>query len=293
MALLLAAAIWGSAFVAQRLAAAEIGVMVFNGLRFGLAALALLPLYLWGSRTQRSSLWPDARERQGVFWAGGLLFAGAALQQLGLRYTTAGNAGFITGLYVVLIPLILALATRRWPSLETLLAAGLAAGGLFLLSTGGQFRLALGDALEVGGAFMWALHVILIGSLSRRLALLKLAIGQYLVCAVFSLAVGLVLEAHTLAAVPGAAWAILYTGLLSVGLGYTLQVYGQRQAPPADAAVLMSGEAVFAALSGWIFLDERLSALQILGCGLMLAAMLLAQAYTWRNGSKDRAGAAD
>ena len=282
LTLLFASVIWGSAFVAQRLVADEMGVMIFNGLRFGLAALALAPLYWGRTRAHPAMRWPNPQERRWAAMAGGLLFAGAALQQWGLRYTTAANAGFITGLYVVLIPLILALATRRRPQAVTLLAAGLAATGLFFLSTDGKMRLALGDALEIGGALMWALHVILVGQLSPRISILKLAVGQYLVCAVLNLALGLALEAHTLPAVPGAVWAILYTGLLSVALGYTLQLYGQRYSPPADAAIIMSGEAVFAALAGWLVLGERLSAFQLLGCALMLSGMLLAQIYPWR-----------
>ena len=287
LALLSVAVIWGSAFVVQRLAAPQVGVFIFNGLRFLLAALALLPLAWFnarrmnGKRAAPSAPQPGAglqrKHLGGMLLAGMLLWGAAALQQAGLRYTTAGNAGFITGLYVVLVPLILALAGRARPSPSAWTAALLAVLGLFLLSTGGSLQANPGDLLELLGAVFWALHVILIGALVQEVDVLPLAIGQYLACALFSLASGLALEADTLPGLSSAWQAVVYTGLLSVGIGYTLQAFGQRQAPPADAAILLSMEAVFAALFGWWFLGEALNGLQILGCAVMLAGMLLAQ----------------
>jgi drug/metabolite transporter (DMT)-like permease len=206
--------------------------------------------------------------------------AAAALQQAGLQYTTAGNAGFITGLYVVLIPIFLALFWRQRLRRTIWLAALLAVTGLYLLSTGGELRLNRGDLLELAGAVLWALHVIFTGRLVQRLDVLHFAVGQYLACGLASLALGLVFEAKALPALVEYSWAIAYAGLISVGLGYTLQAVGQRIAPPADAAIILSLEAVFAALAGWIFLGELLTPPQLLGCGIMLAGMLLAQAGT-------------
>jgi drug/metabolite transporter (DMT)-like permease len=213
----------------------------------------------------------------GVLLLGLLMAGGAALQQAGLQYTTAGNAGFITGLYVVIIPLFLGLFWRQRLPRLTWLGAFLAVIGLFLLSTGGKLRLNLGDALELAGAVFWALHVIFIGRLVLRLDVLQLAVGQYLVCALASLSIGLLVEAHTLPALLDHWWAVAYTGLISVGLGYTLQAVGQRVAPPADAAIILSLEAVFAALFGWLILGEMLSPQQLFGCGVMLLGMFLAQ----------------
>jgi len=282
--LLLVSVIWGSAFAAQRVAALHLNAFLFNGLRFLLGAAVLLPL---ARQTWQAF---DRRALTGSALAGLLLFGGTSFQQLGLKYTTAGNAGFITGLYVVLIPIFLALGWRQKPRLSTLFASLLAALGLFLLSTAGRLAppgsppTAIGDRLELIGAALFALHVIWIGQLVRRVPVLHLAIVQYLVCGMLSLAAASV--------GPGgidgsgrdnAWWTVIYTGIFSIGVGYTLQAVGQRVAPPADAAILLSAEAVFAAFFGWLFLDERLAALQLLGCLLILTGMLVSQFSLLRN----------
>jgi drug/metabolite transporter (DMT)-like permease len=218
--------------------------------------------------------------------AGLLLFGGAAFQQVGMEFTTAGNAGFITGLYVVLIPIILALWQRRLPQRTSWAASLVAALGLFLLSTGGRFALAAGDSLELAGAVLWAFHVILIGRLVQSIAVLPLAITQNFVCALLNLALaGLIGSDQALQGLGEVWWAVVYTGIFSIGLGYSLQAAGQRVAPAADAAILLSAEAVFAALFGWLFLSERLTPLQMLGCAFMLGAMLLAQYNLFRRSS--------
>jgi drug/metabolite transporter (DMT)-like permease len=290
--LLLVAAIWGSAFAAQRVAALHMDAFLFNGLRFLLGALVLLPL-AWRSRGRAGHL--KRGEIPGIVLAGLLLFGGISFQQVGLRYTTASNAGFITGLYVVFIPLILMAGRSGLPRPAVWIAAGLAAAGLFLLSTGGTLRLAEGDALELACAVLWAFHVIWIGRLVQRTNALWVALGQDLVCGLLSLGmharpaalgvhagstslgVGLALEGGVFPPSLEAWWAVAYTGVFSIAIGYTLQAVGQRVAPPADAAIILSLEAVFAATFGWLLLGERLSAVQLAGCGLMLAGMVLAQ----------------
>lgn len=278
--LLLVALIWGTAFVAQRVAALNMGAFQFNGVRFLLGALVLVP-FAWYRRglaeDQKGKARLGRNDLLGIALAGLLLFGGASLQQIGLRFTTASNAGFITGLYVVFIPILLWVRWRH-PQRRTIWVASLlAAAGLYLLSTGGSFRLAPGDALELSCAVLWAFHVIWLGRLVRTLDALDITIGQDLVCGALSLAWSAVSERGALPLSGAAGWAILYTGVISVGFGYTLQAVGQRLAPPADAGILLSLEAVFAALSGWLLLDERLSTIQLMGCGLILAAMLLAQ----------------
>jgi drug/metabolite transporter (DMT)-like permease len=278
LALLTTSLIWGSAFVAQRVAAVQVGVFLFNGMRFWLAAFVLLP-FIWleqRRKTGQITLRPEILP--GIALAGVLLFGGSALQQAGLVFTTASNAGFITGLYVVFIPIFMLLIWHKRQEPVIWVAAGLAAAGLFLLSTGGQLRVNPGDLLVLTSAIFWAFHVILIGNLAQRVRILPLAVGQYFICGLLNMICGIWLEAGTLHDLAGGWWAIVYTGVVSVGLGYTLQVAGQRKAPPADAAILLSMEAVFAAFFGWWLLGEKLSPVQLIGCGIMFAGMLLAQA---------------
>jgi drug/metabolite transporter (DMT)-like permease len=272
--LLLVASLWGSAFVAQRLAAAQVGVFLFNGLRFILAALLLLPMALRSKRPRRQWM---IRDRWLVGLLGLLLASGAALQQWGLRYTTAGNAGFITGLYVVIIPFVLAIGWRDTPRPVIWLASVMAAAGLFLLSTNGSFLINPGDLLELAGAFMWAFHVILLGRLVQRLDILPLSVVQYLLCGALSLLLAIFLKGQLRIGTFNGWMAIVYTGFFSVGMGYTLQAVGQRHAPPADAAIILSMESVFAAFFGWWILGEGLSGAQLLGCALMFAGIFLAQ----------------
>jgi drug/metabolite transporter (DMT)-like permease len=294
LTLLAAATIWGSSFVACRVAAAYLDPFLYNGLRFFVAVLTLLPFV--GQRLRsltRVELWGGAL-------VGLLLFGASSVQQVGLGLTTAGKAGLITGLYVVLVPLILALMWRRCPRWSVWIAALLAVAGLFFLSGlnadiadvgrasgAGQFRLTAGDAWIIVAAVVWAFHVVFIGQLAPRVNALRLALVQYLVCGLLSLALWLGRgggqTAWTLIVRPFvqdlrvAWWAVLYTGVFSIGLGFTLQVVGQQRAPATDAAVIMSMETVFAALFGWLLLGETLLPRQLLGCALMLAGMLLAQ----------------
>jgi drug/metabolite transporter (DMT)-like permease len=275
-----AAVIWGSAFVAQRVGMSYVGPLTFNGVRFALGALVLLPL-TWrrgpkpeveGSILPAMITWP-------VLWGGGLaglvLFSGASLQQVGLVYTTAGKAGFITGLYVIIVPLMGLFLGHR-PGWGGWLGACLATLGLYFLSVTEALTFAPGDLLELCGAFFWAAHVLILSRLSPRMDRIKLAFAQYAVCALLSLIVARFTETVTVDDLRGAAIPILYGGILSVGVAYTLQVVAQRDAPPSHAAIILSLEAVFAALAGWLVLDEMLSLRGLIGCTLMFAGMLTA-----------------
>lgn len=271
LALLCVAVVWGSAFSAQRVAAAHLGSFLYNGLRFLLAAgaLSLMGRGVWG-RVSR------AEWRSGCI-AGILLASAATLQQAGLIFTTAGKAGFITSLYVVLVPVLLALVWKHRPPWTSWIASVIALSGLFLLSLPESWTLNPGDGLELLGAGLWACHVIWIGRVSGQLDTLRLSLVQYLVCGLLCLVLGLALEAETLSGLSTSWWTVAYGGLISVGLGYTLQVYGQKVSPPADAAVLLSTEAVFAALFGWFLLGEALSGRELFGCALMLVGMFFVQ----------------
>ncbi len=273
--LLAAAFIWGSAFAVQRATANNVGVFWFTGARFLLGALVLLPLAWRGGPFPRAGLkWPLA--------AGVVLFAGTNLQQLGLRYTTAGNAGFITGLYVVFVPFLLVVLFKERLHLSVWVAAALSTAGLMLLSTGGALSLAAGDAIILAAALFWALHMIVIDRAVEQVDILRLAAGQYLVNAVLNLAAGLLFEPGQGAGLAQSWWAVAYAGVVSVGLGYTLQALAQKHAPPTDTALILSTESVFAALFGYLTLGETLSPLQLLGCALILSAILLVQLWKRR-----------
>ena len=276
--LLIAAIIWGFAFVAQRVGMDHVGPFTYNGVRFMLGALSLLPL-LWLGWSSAAPISPGGWRPilGGGLLAGLILFAGASLQQVGIVYTTAGKAGFITGLYVVIVPLLGLLWGHRTPW-STWIGAALALAGLYLLTLTDDLTLAEGDGLVLIGALFWAAHVLVIGWLSgRHIEPVLLACLQFVVCAVLSLATAAATETVTLAGLWGGAMPILYGGLLSVGVAYTLQVVAQRDAPPAHAAIILSLETVFAALGGWLLLDEILSGRGLLGCALMFAGMLLSQ----------------
>lgn len=274
--LLLVAVIWGSAFVAQRMGMEHVHPFIFNAGRFAMGGLVLFPVVLARRRRKEASAPYPSVGRPGLL-LGLLLVVGASLQQIGLVYTSAGKAGFITGLYVVLVPLLLAVVWRKRVRWTGWLAASLAAIGLFLLSVKGDFRLAPGDGWVLAGALAWSLHVIAVGRLAPGRDPLRLALAQYTVCAFLSLILSLTFEWGAWGGILKAWPEVLYTGVLSVGIGYTGQVVAQRRTAPADAAILLSLEAVFAALFGWLLLGEALSGRQLAGCGLMLAAMLLAQ----------------
>ncbi len=277
--LVVTAMIWGSAFVAQKVGMDHIGPFYYTGLRFALGALFLTPVMLFFSRyrpfvIQKRPNTP-ALLPAGLL-AGTLLFGGSILQQVGIIYTTAGKAGFITGLYVVIVPM-LGLLWKVRPGAGGWAGAALAVSGLYLLTVEDGFSLGIGDTLVILCAFLYALHVLVIGWLAPRLDVLKLSVVQFWACSGISLLGAVFLETWSWAAVSGAAVPILYGGLLSVGVGFTLQVVAQRKAPPTHAAIILSLETVFAVLAGLVVLGEMLPPRGWAGCALMLGGMIAAQ----------------
>ncbi len=281
--LLLTAIIWGFAFVAQRTGMQFVGPFTFNAVRFAIGGVMLLPLAAYLDRQRKRSNVPITPVSSrglllGGLLAGAILFGGASLQQAGLVFTTAGKAGFITGLYVVLVPII-GLAFGQRTALGTWIGALLAVAGLYLLSVQGDLRIQIGDLLVLLGAFIWAGHVLLLGHLSPGTDPVKLACIQFFACAALSLGVALLVETITVAGLQQALLPILYAGIMSVGVGYTLQVVGQRYARPSHAAIILSLESVFAVVGGWLLLDEQLGTRGLIGCALMLAGILVSQLY--------------
>ncbi len=276
--LLVTAAIWGFAFVAQRVAMDHMGPFSFNAVRFLLGAASLLPLIWFFSR--KKAVATTTAAKTSVWLAGGvagaILFIAAALQQVGLLYTTAAKAGFITGLYMILVP-FLGLFLRHVTGLNAWLGAILALVGLYLLSINADFSMSRGDFLMFIGAIFWACHILWIDFIGRRVDALQLSAVQFLACGLLSSIMAFWQEMPSLASVLLAWPAVLFASFISVGLAYTLQVVAQKKAKPAHAAIIMSMEAVFAAIGGVVFLDESLPMRGWIGCGLMMAGMLLSQ----------------
>ena len=276
--LLVTAAIWGFAFVAQRVAMDHMGPFSFNGVRFLLGAISLLPL-IWLFSRKRAVATTSAAKTS-IWLAGGvagtILFVAAALQQVGLLYTTAAKAGFITGLYMILVP-FLGLFLRHVTGLNAWLGAGIALIGLYLLSINADFTMSKGDFLMFIGAIFWACHILWIDFIGRRVNALQLSAVQFLFCGLLSLLVAFWQETPSLSSVLLAWESVLFASFISVGVAYTLQVVAQKKANPTHAAIIMSMEAVFAAVGGVVFLSESLPFRGWMGCALMMSGMLLSQ----------------
>lgn len=279
--LLLTAIIWGFSFTAQRAGMEFIGPFTFNGIRFLIGAVSILPIIFLEKKADTSTkqnLKPII-----IYGAVGgfLLYLGSSLQQIGIVYTSAGKAGFITGMYVIIVPIIGIFfrhkaGWRRWAG------ALLSITGLYFLSVKGSVKINIGDIFVLLSAFFWASHVIAISHFSPRVNALKLAFIQYMFCGVLSMISAFIFEdvqTHTLFL----AWMpILYGSIFSVGIAYTLQVYAQKKVHPAHAAIILSLEGVFAVLGGWILLGESLGAKGLIGCALMLSGMFISQSSIFR-----------
>jgi drug/metabolite transporter (DMT)-like permease len=286
---MLAAIIWGFAFVAQRMGMDHIGPFMFNAIRFAMGAGVMI-LVVKGREAWRHGMGEVepmvnnkrqiAGERRQMTIYGTLLglvlFAGATFQQTGIVYTTAGNAGFITGLYVILVPVFgIFSGQKAGPNLWG--GAIIATVGLYFLSVSSSLTMSKGDVLVLIGAVFWAIHVLYTGWLSPQTSALRLAGTQYTVCALLSLFAAFIFESNSLKGIVDAAIPLLYGGLLSVGIAFTLQIIGQKKAPPAHTAIILSFEAVFAVIGGVLILSETMTGRKWIGCALMLTGMLLAQ----------------
>jgi drug/metabolite transporter (DMT)-like permease len=289
--LLLAAAIWGFAFVAQRLGMEFLGPFTYTAVRFSLGCLVLLIfLYLRRFATKTPN-----RKNHLVFWSfsglktragkrlillqillGIILFGGISFQQYGLQFTTSGNAGFITGFYVVLVP-IAGIFLGQKNHLTIWIGVILAIAGLYFLSVKSDFTVNRGDFYVSICALFWTVHVLLVGYVAPKTDPVETALIQFLICSVLSWMVAIGFETVNWDGIVKTTWPILYGGVLSVGIGYTLQVVAQQKAHPAYASIILSLESVFAVLGGWLILDEHLNSRMVLGCILMLLGMVVVQ----------------
>ena len=278
--MLLAAAIWGFAFVAQREGMETMGPFLFNTARFFIGTVFLLPIVWYLSKKNKSQNNKETSTKKlllaGII-AGLFLFLAASFQQVGIQYTTAGKAGFITGLYIFFVPLIGIFFGQRTGS-GTWLGAFIAVIGLYFLSINEDLSIARGDLFQLICAIFFAAHILVIGYVAKSMDPLKLSLIQYFVSAVLSFFIVIAIdELITWKMIVDTAIPLLYAGIMSIAIGYTLQVVAQQHAKSSHAAIILGLEGAFAVLGGWLILDENLSTRGLLGCGLMLSGMFLSQ----------------
>lgn len=277
--LLLTAMIWGAAFVAQSEGGERVGAFTFNSVRMIIGGLVLLPCISWIDRCGGiKNGWKKSGKE---LWIGGalcgiVLFLSSALQQLGIAGTTAGKAGFITALYVVLVPLCRLFAGKR-PKPLLWLCVALAAAGLYLLCVTEAFALQQGDFLVLCCAFGFTVHILLIDHFSPKVDGIRMSCIQFFVAGLLAAVPAFLFEVPSLAAIGSAAVPILYAGILSCGVAYTLQVVAQKETDPTMASLILCLESVFAVLFGWMILGEQLSLREFIGCAAMFVAIVISQ----------------
>ena len=294
LCLLLAATIWGIAFVAQSVGMEYVGPFTFNGVRSLLGAAVLVPVIFLLNRSKDASATavsqaaelPATGATSSAYktrdlWIGGIacgiaLFAASNFQQFGIKYTTVGKAGFITACYIVIVPIIgLFLKKKCSPFIWT--AVVMALIGLYLLCITDGFSIGLGDVLVLVCAFLFSLHILVIDYFSPKADGVKLSCIQFLVCGILSMIPALVLEHPQISSILTAWLPILYAGIMSCGVAYTLQIVGQKNVNPTVASLILSLESCISVLAGWVILGQKLSAKELLGCVIMFAAIILAQ----------------
>jgi len=277
--LALAAMIWGSSFVVQQIGTGDLGTITFTGARFLIGALIILPFGIRQLiRVEREDRKFELKDWFGIVLTGFVLLTAATLQQHGILRTTVTNAGFLTALYVPLVPFLGLLLLRRKVHFTIWPASICCFIGTYILSGADGFEFAVGDLWVISSTVFWACHVILVGILaSRTRAPLVVAATQFLICGFGGLVIGFFFESPDFEQIRGAAFGICYVGFFSVAMAFTLQVIGQRFTPAADAAIILSSETVFAALGGILFLGEHLTLIQLSGGVLILFSILMVE----------------
>ncbi len=279
--LALAAFIWGLAFVAQSEGTEYLGAFTFNAVRFLIGGLVLLPcIYLLNRHKSRNGAPGDTGSDRAALTGGVLcgiaLFAASSFQQIGIAYTTVGKAGFITAMYIVMVPILgIFLGKRaRW---NLWVSVAIAVAGLYMLCITEGFSVGFGDGLELICALFFSIQIMLVDHFSPLTDGVKLSCVQFFVCGILSLISALLSETIEIHAIFAAWGPILYTGIFSCGVAYTLQIVGQRDTDPQIASLIMSLESVFSLIGGWIILGQAMSVRELFGCVLMFFAIILAQ----------------
>ena len=275
--LMLTAVIWGVSFVSQRVGMEYIKPNTFNGIRTILGALILVPFVLFRDRTGKSRPCDTKKLVIGGVVCGALLCAAGTLQTWGMVYTTSGKSGFITAMYMVFVPIIGLFAGKKIRAV-TVLGVALAVAGMYMLSIGGtDFVINKGDVITLACAFIFSFHIMAIDRLSGELDCVKLACLQFFVCGTINIILMFLFEHPDWELVRSCAVPIIYSGVMSCGVAYTLQIVGQQYAEPTTASIILSLESVFAALAGWALLHEMLTLGELFGCALMFAAIIIVQ----------------
>jgi len=275
--LFMVAIIWGTAFVAQGIAGQYSIAYLYNGVSFMLAGLILIPFIPRGTKISRGQ-W------KWMLIAGVVLCIATAMQQVGLLFTKVANASFLTSLYAVFTPFLLWIGFRERPHWVDLIAVTMAGIGAFMLSTGGQFQVQAGDSIELVGSLFWALHFVVLGKYASKFESISFASGHFIISGFINFVIGLFVEDISILSALPLIGAILYRATLSIGIGYTLQVWGQKHTPPTDAALILGLEAVFAVLAAWFALKQTLLTVQIIGCAIIFLAVLISQLKGWTSG---------
>lgn len=279
--LLLATIIWGSAFVSQSVGMDHIGPFTFQAVRCLLAVLGLLPVILITDHFKKDGKNFIKRWLDPKLWKAGLLcgiplFLACNLQQIGLVDTDAGKSGFLTAMYIVIVPVI-GIFLKKKPTIMVPISVALAVSGLYFLSCMGVTRISAGDLLTLGCALMFAVQIIFIDLFANDTDALRLNAIQALVCAVLSAVVMVFTEQPTWQSITACVLPLAHAGFLSMGAAYALQILGQRDLEPTTASLIMSLESVFAAIFGALLLHETMSGWELLGCILLFAAVVLSQ----------------
>ena len=286
LCLLGTALIWGFALVAQRDSMSVMGPFMYSAIRMFLGSAALVPVFIISERIKERSCGEERAAEQakasgrtllkGGIIAGIVVFLSMNLQQVALVSTDAGKTAFITALYIVLVPII-GIFLKHRTNINNWIGAGLGVAGLFFLCVKSDFSVATGDILLLAGSLGWAAQIFIIDHFAPKVNAAKLISVQFFVAGLLSLTVALITETNTIEAVISSIPSLLYTGIMSSGIAYTLQAVGQKYANPATASVLLSTESLFGALAGFVFLNEVMSGRELLGCGLMMTAVIIAQ----------------
>ncbi len=275
--LFLTAIIWGFAFVAQKVGAQYVGAFTFNGIRFILGALSLFPVIMFFEKEEFIKEKFKTTVKAGLI-GGTVLFLASTLQQYGVEITnSAGKSGFITGLYTVFVPVAAFLFMKKKTSVLTWIGVVFAVGGLYLLCMTGEESVGIGDLILLIGTVFWTVHILVIDKFVSQISPLKFAQIQFAVCGILSIICALIFDDISFTAIRSALLPILYGGFMSVGVAYTCQILGQKDADPTFSAIILSTESVFSALGGVLLQNETMTTSAYIGCVLIFIGIVLSQ----------------